>query len=151
MYWFKVYINMMNSDRSMFDTYRSYSLTRPNSEAVETLQRSYNTLSSAFWYYPMKIYYYFFPPKITCGEDDYKSIADYLFIKFGMTYHINQKPLTPVSSYGTLEDGIEEKDENEEKENSIMRTIRMFYEDDSEEEFNQYIHEKYSRSVSSPY
>ena len=98
----------MNSDRSMFDTYRSYSLTKPNPEAVETLQRSYNTLSNAFWYYPMKIYYYFFPPKITCGEDDYKSIADYLFIKFGMTYHINQKPLTPVSSYGTIEDGIEE-------------------------------------------
>ena len=140
---------MMNSDRSMIETYRSYSLTRPNKEAIETLTRSYNTLSSAFWYYPMKIYYYFFPPKITGNEneDEYKSIADYLFIKFGMTYHINQKPLTPVSSYGTLEDGAEEPQE----ENSIMRTIRRFYQEDDEEEFDDYIHHKYSRSVSSPY
>ena len=143
---------MLNSDRSIIETYRSYSLTKPNLEASETLQRSYNTLSSAFWYYPLKIYYYFFPPKFTGYEtdDEYKSFADYLFIKYGMTYHINKKSLTPVSSYGTIEDGIDEE-ETHVPESSIMSSVQKVYKNDYGKDLNQYIHEKYSRSVSSPY
>ena len=139
---------MMNSDRSMIDTYRSYSITKPNPEAMAALRKSYTTLMAAFFYYPKKLYYYLFPPHYSGDEDDYKSFEEYLFIKFGMTYHINQKPLTPVSSYGTLED----EDENIEPENSIVRTIRKYVEGyDENDEFDNYIHEKYSRSVSSPY
>ena len=58
-------------------------------------------------------------------ENNLTSFERYMFIKFGLTYHLNQN-LTPVSSRGTLED----------LEN---------------DEFEDYINEKYSRSVSSPY
>ncbi len=58
-------------------------------------------------------------------ENNLTSVERYMFIKFGLTYHLNQN-LTPVSSLGTLED----------LEN---------------DEFEDYINEKYSRSVSSPY
>ena len=62
---------------------------------------------------------------INDDENNITSFERYMFIKFGLTYHLKQN-LTPVSSRGTLED----------LEN---------------DEFEDYINEKYSRSVSSPY
>ena len=63
----------------------------------------------------------------TKNDEDLRlnNFENYLFIKFGLTYHLNQN-LTPVSSRGTIEDFENIADE-------------------------QYINEKYSRSVSSPY
>jgi hypothetical protein len=112
---------MLSCDRSMFDTYRSYSMTRPEPETIATLHHSYMVMKNAV----MRMYHYFFPPVLK-EKDDVTSFEDYMYIKFGLTYHLHKNVLTPVSSRGTIEDG----------ENS---------------EIEDYINARFSRSISSPY